>query len=152
MPSVGDDSMAPTGQHVLSAIVQFVPYELRDANEQTRAQFIQSLLRQLEQYAPGISASVLHAELLLPQDIAAQFHLHGGHWHHGALTLDQFYFTRPIPGAAQYKSPVQGFYLCGAGNHPGGGVHGLAGYLAAQCVLTARTTNQSANATVGAPK
>ena len=135
-PTVNDASLAPSGQHVMSAIVQFVPFTLRDANVDTRAQFVQNLLTELELYAPGLSKLVLHAELLFPGDIAEQFNLHGGHWHHGALAFDQFYFTRPVPGAAQYQSPVAGFYLCGAGQHPGGGVMGIAGQLAAQCVIS----------------
>jgi len=135
LPSVADSSLAPCGQHVLSAIVQYVPYELREAPAEIKKQFVGQLLALLERYAPGISAQVIHAELLLPADLEQQFHLHGGHWHHGALTFDQFFFTRPIPGAAQYQSPVAGFYLCGAGNHPGGGVMGIAGQLAARRIL-----------------
>ena len=89
----------------------------------------------LEQYSPGIGKLVLHAELLTPADIEQQFHIGGGHWHHGELALDQFMMLRPVAGAAQYAMPVAGLYLCGAGCHPGGGVMGSAGRNAARVVL-----------------
>ena len=75
------------------------------------------------------------AELLTPADIEAEFGLPGGNWHHGELAFDQFLMMRPVPGAAQYRSPVDGVFLCGAGCHPGGSVTGAAGYNAARAVL-----------------
>ena len=82
-----------------------------------------------------IREQVLHAELLTPVDLEREFRITGGHWHHGELALDQFMMLRPVPGAAQYQSPVSGLYLCGAGSHPGGGVMGSAGRNAAEAVL-----------------
>ena len=70
-----------------------------------------------------------------PADIETEFHISGGHWHHGELTLDQFLFTRPVCGASQYRMPLDGLYLCGAGTHPGGGVSGAAGRNAARAIL-----------------
>ena len=83
---------------------------------------------------------VTATELLTPADIEEQFHIKGGHWHHGELALDQFLFTRPVGGAHQYQMPVDGLYLCGAGTHPGGGVSGAAGRNAAREILKREKT------------
>jgi phytoene dehydrogenase-like protein len=72
---------------------------------------------------------------LTPADIEHEFHITGGHWHHGELALDQFMFVRPVAGAARYRMPLDGLYLCGAGAHPGGGVSGAAGRNAAKYIL-----------------
>ena len=138
MPSVHDSSMAPAGCHVLSAIVQYAPYDLRGGWPAGRDAFMAASMAVLEQYAPGIGALVKHAELLTPADIEQQYHITGGHWHHGELALDQFMMLRPVPGAAQYAMPVDGLYLCGAGCHPGGGVMGSAGRNAARVMLGKR--------------
>jgi phytoene dehydrogenase-like protein len=138
LPSVHDSSLAPAGCHVLSAIVQYAPYDLRGGWAAGRAAFLAASMAVLEQYAPGIGALVRHAELLTPADIEQQYHIAGGHWHHGELALDQFMMLRPVPGAAQYAMPVDGLYLCGAGCHPGGGVMGSAGRNAARVMLGKR--------------
>jgi phytoene dehydrogenase-like protein len=135
LPSVHDNSLAPAGCHVLSAVVQYAPGELREGWPARRAAFESTVMAVLEQYAPGIGALVRHAELLTPADIERQFRIAGGHWHHGELALDQFMMLRPVPGAARYAMPVPGLYLCGAGCHPGGGVMGTAGRNAARAVL-----------------
>jgi len=135
IPSLGDDSLAPAGQHVLSAIVQYTPYELKAGWPNARQAFIDTTIDLIEEYAPGIRSRVLHAELLTPVDIEREFRIHGGHWHHGELALDQFLMMRPVPGSAQYQSPIDGLYLCGAGSHPGGGVMGSAGRNAANVIL-----------------
>jgi phytoene dehydrogenase-like protein len=138
LPTIHDSSLAPAGCHVLSAIVQYAPYDLRGGWAAGRAAFLAASMAVLEQYAPGIGALVRHAELLTPADIEQQFHIAGGHWHHGELALDQFMMLRPVPGAAQYAMPVEGLYLCGAGCHPGGGVMGSAGRNAARVILGKR--------------
>jgi phytoene dehydrogenase-like protein len=136
LASVRDGSLAPSGRHVLSAVVQFLPYvEDAAANEALRAQALQHALALLERHAPGIGALVEHAELLMPLDLEQAHGMHGGHWHHAAMGFDQFFFIRPLPGAAQHTTPVEGLYLCGAGCHPGGGVMGIAGRNAARQVL-----------------
>ena len=135
VPTVNDPSLAPAGQHVLSMLVECAPRDLRAGWENTRAPYTAQLLAQLESLAPGIGATVVGSELLTPVDIEARFGNEGGHWHHAELAFDQFYFVRPVAGAAQYSTPVAGLYLCGAGSHPGGGVAGMAGRLAAQSVL-----------------
>lgn len=135
-PSFRDESLAPTGKHVLSAIVQYAPYEQKDGwNEAARQAFEAATIRALEQYMPDIASRITASELLTPADIEKEFHITGGHWHHGELTLDQFLFTRPVGGAQQYRMPLDGLYLCGAGAHPGGGVSGAAGRNAARAIL-----------------
>lgn len=135
LPTVSDPTLAPAGKHVLSAIVQFVPYDLGPDPQAARAQLLENCLATLERHCPNIRALVVASELLTPSDLEAEFGMSGGHWHHAALTLDQFFFTRPLPGAAQYATPLAGLYLCGAGSHPGGGVMGIAGRNAAQQLL-----------------
>jgi phytoene dehydrogenase-like protein len=135
LPTVRDPSLAPSGRHVLSAIVQWLPYDDGPGREAKRAAALQSALATLERLAPGIGALVESAELLMPADIEQEYGITGGHWHHAALGFDQFFFIRPLPGAAQHSTPVAGLYLCGAGCHPGGGVMGVAGRNAATQVL-----------------
>jgi phytoene dehydrogenase-like protein len=136
LPSIADSSMAPAGNHVLSAVVQYVPYRLATGSwEQERAHLTGLLIDTLDHYAPGLSESVLAAEVLTPEDLEREFRMTGGHWHHAELALDQFLMVRPVPGAAQYGTPLEGLYLCGAGTHPGGGVMGVAGRNAARQVL-----------------
>jgi phytoene dehydrogenase-like protein len=138
LPSLHDTSLAPAGRQVLSAIVQYAPYDLAAGWSAGKEQFLEATLAVLESYAPGIRKLVLHAELLTPADIEQQFRIAGGHWHHGELALDQFMMLRPVPGAAQYAMPVTGLFLCGAGCHPGGGVMGSAGRNAARVILGVR--------------
>lgn len=135
IPSVHDQTLAPAGKHVLSAIVQYAPFDPRASTESARAAFLERTLGVLERYAPGLQRQVIASEMLLPADIEREFRMTGGHWHHGEFALDQFLMLRPVPGAAQYAMPVNGLYLCGAGCHPGGGVMGSAGRNAAHAVL-----------------
>ena len=135
IPTVNDPGLAPAGQHVLSAIVQYAPYEPAGGWDQHRPVFIDRLLDLLERYAPGIRGHVVASELLTPQDLEQRFGMTGGHWHHGEMSLDQVLMNRPFPGSSQYGTPVEGLYLCGAGTHPGGGLMGLAGRNAAREIL-----------------
>jgi len=135
-PSFRDSDLAPTGKHVMSAVVQYVPYELRTGwSGDARAAFEKLAIATLAEYMPDLPQRITASELLTPVDIEEQFHIGGGHWHHGELTLDQFLFTRPVGGAQQYAMPLDGLYLCGAGTHPGGGVSGAAGRNAARAIL-----------------
>lgn len=135
VPTAADPTLAESGRHVLSAVVQYAPYRLAGGWAGQRQRLVDTILDQLEAHAPGLRGSVIAAELLTPEDIEAQFGIDGGHWHHAELALDQFFMLRPLPGAAQYRAPVSGLYLCGAGCHPGGGVMGVAGRNAARQVL-----------------
>jgi phytoene dehydrogenase-like protein len=135
VPTVNDPTLAPPGQHVLSAILQYAPYALKEGWQSGRQRFVDAALDCLEQYAPNLRSCVIAAELLTPADIENEFRISGGHWHHGDLAFDQFLMVRPVPGAAQYRTPMDGLFLCGAGCHPGGGVMGVAGRNAAQEIL-----------------
>ncbi|MCZ6774439.1 MAG: NAD(P)/FAD-dependent oxidoreductase [Proteobacteria bacterium] len=135
IPSVHDDSLAPSGQHVLSAVVQYAPYALKEGWETGKQAFLDQLIDLIGRYAPDLRQRVVASELLTPVDIEREFGMTGGHWHHGEYALDQAFMLRPVPGAAQYTTPINGLFLCGAGCHPGGGVMGNAGRNAAAVVL-----------------
>ena len=136
-PSFRDETLAPTGKHVMSAVVQYAPYGLKGGwNLEAKATFMKAIIDTLSKYMPDIAQRTTTSELLTPADIESEFHMTGGHWHHGELSLDQFMFVRPVNGAAQYKMPIDGVYLCGAGTHPGGGVSGAAGRNAARAILS----------------
>jgi phytoene dehydrogenase-like protein len=135
VPSASDSSLAPRGQHVLSAVVQYVPYDDTPSEDANRSAFLETVLALLERYAPGIREQVLTAEMLTPRDIERDFGISGGHWHHVELVFETFLFNRPIPVLAQHRSPIAGLFLCGAGCHPGGNVMGIAGRNAAEQVL-----------------
>jgi phytoene dehydrogenase-like protein len=135
LPSINDSTLAPAGKHVMSINVMFVPYDLGSDPAGARARLLGNVLATLDRHAPGIGDRISASELLTPSDLEREFGMTGGHWHHGALAFDQFFFTRPVPGAARYATPLAGLYLCGAGSHPGGGVMGLAGLNAAGVVL-----------------
>ena len=136
VPSAADPTLAPPGCHVLSAVVQYAPRFLEGGwdDERTGA-FRERVLDTLSAYAPGLRRHIVAAELLGPADIERIYRVRGGHWHHGELALDQFLFTRPVPGATGYALPVEGLWLCGAGTHPGGGISGAAGRNAAAEIL-----------------
>jgi phytoene dehydrogenase-like protein len=135
-PSFRDASLAPTGKHVMSAVVQYAPYGLKGGwTDAAKQSFVDTCLATISRFMPDIASRVTASELLTPADIEREFHITGGHWHHGELTLDQFMFTRPVCGASQYRMPLDGLYLCGAGAHPGGGVSGAAGRNAARSIL-----------------
>jgi phytoene dehydrogenase-like protein len=136
VPSIHDESLAPPGKHVMSAVVQYAPFALKGGwTDAARQRFLDTAMTTIAEYLPGIEQQVIASELLTPADIEAQFHISGGHWHHGELTLDQALFVRPVSGAAQYAMPLDGLFLCGAGAHPGGGVSGAAGRNAARTIL-----------------
>lgn len=135
LPSVNDDSLAPAGQHVLSANVQWAPIDLKQGWDEAKSDFTEIVIDVIGQYAPDIRSKILYSELLTPADIEKNFRITGGHWHHAELTMDQFLMMRPVPGAAQYATPVNGLWLCGAGSHPGGGVMGCAGRNAATAII-----------------
>ena len=135
-PSFRDSTLAPPGKHVMSAIVQYAPYQLKASwSDEARQAFLDLSIETLGETMPDLKQRINASEMLTPVDIEKEFRITGGHWHHGELTLDQFLFTRPIGGAAQYAMPLDGLYLCGAGAHPGGGVSGAAGRNAARAIL-----------------
>ena len=140
-PGCSDESLAPAGKYVMSAVVQYAPYDLDSGwSEKAKSTFIHNIVGTIAKYAPDIEQRIEASELLTPLDIEREFHITGGHWHHGELTLDQFLFVRPVGGAQQYRMPIDGLYLCGAGAHPGGGISGAAGRNAARSILRQEKT------------
>jgi phytoene dehydrogenase-like protein len=137
LPTLHDPGLAPQGGHVLSAIVQYAPRELGAGWPEGKAAFTETVMDLLSRYAPDIREKTVATELLTPEDLENEYRVSGGHWHHGELSLDQFLMLRPVPKSAQYRTPVDGLYLCGAGCHPGGGIMGSAGRNAANAVLNA---------------
>jgi phytoene dehydrogenase-like protein len=133
IPSLTDPTAAPAGKHVMSVYVQYTPYTLREgAWDDRRDELGDAVLKTLEDYAPGITARVLHRQVLTPLDLERTYGLTGGHPSHGEMTLDQLFVSRPMLGWARYRGPLKGLYMCGAGTHPGGGVTGGPGANAAQ--------------------
>ena len=138
IPSLVDETLAPAGKHVLSAHVQYAPYDVKGGWEQHRKQFLDNAIGTLARYAPGIKDQIRATELLTPLDLEEQFRVAGGHWHQAEFAIDNWWMNRPTYGASQYKTPVGGFYLCGAGTHPGGGLMGTCGANAAKAILEDR--------------
>ncbi len=135
IPSVHDSTLAPAGGHVLSAIVQFAPYDLKAGWDTAREAFADRAVEMITRYAPDLPGRILARQVITPLDLERDFRMTGGHWHHGELAPDQMFMLRPVPGHAQYQTPLPGLYLCGAGAHPGGGVMGAAGRNAAREVI-----------------
>ncbi len=136
LPSAFEPGHAPEGHHVLSAIVQFAPHAPRAGQDAARAALLDACLARLERAAPGIGALIVRADLRMPYDIEQEFGLAGGNWHHGELSAEQMLFLRPLPALAQYRTPIGGLWLTGAGTHPGG-MSGAAGWNTAGAILEA---------------
>ena len=136
VPTLRDASLAPAGQHVLSAHLMYVPYRLKGGwNDAARESLQETAIETLARYAPGIREQIVAGQLLTPADLERQYHVTGGHWHHTEFALDQALMMRPTYEAAQYRTPVPGLYLCGAGCHPGGDLTGCPGHNAAREIL-----------------
>jgi phytoene dehydrogenase-like protein len=138
IPSIVDRSLAPAGQHVVSAYLQYAPYTLRGTSwdaERDRLGVIAT--RTIASYAPGFETSILAQQVITPLDLERTYGLTGGHIFHGELALDQFFVTRPLLGWARYATPIQRLFLCGSGTHPGTGLTGRSGALAAREIVKA---------------
>jgi phytoene dehydrogenase-like protein len=134
--SVVDPDMAPPGKHVMSCFVQYAPYELRESSwDAERENFGDKAQAVLESHFPGFGKLVLHREVVTPVDIEARTGLTEGNIFAGEFLAPQMYFFRPAPGWSQYATPLEGYYQCGSGTHPGGCVIGSPGRLASQRVL-----------------
>ena len=138
IPSVMDPSVAPPGKHIVSCFVQYAPYHLKDGPEQwpqRREAFGDTVVDTLEEYCPGFKDTILYRQVLTPWDLEQQFGLTEGNIFHGELSQEQLLFQRPASGWAQYRTPLGGLWMCASGTHPGGGVMGAPGMLAAQAIL-----------------
>ena len=122
-PTAHEPGLAPSGSHIALAFTQYGPYHLASGSWDTeRDAYGRRVLDTLAEYCPGITGSVVHSEVLAPPDIEARFGLLGGNIFQGEMSPDQLFSLRPIFGYGDYRSPIAGLYLCGAGTHPGGGV------------------------------
>ena len=136
IPSLTDPSIAPPGKHVMSCFVQYAPYHLREGNwDDKREEFGDTVINTLAEYAPNIKDIILHRQVLTPLDIERQFGLSEGNIFQGELSLEQLFFLRPVPGWAQYRTPIRNLYMCGSATHPGGGIMGAPGLNAARKIL-----------------
>ena len=137
IPSIIDDSLAPPGMHVASLFCQHFNPQLPAGKSwtQEREQAADLIIDTVNRHAPNFKASVIARQMLSPLDLETVFGLPNGDIMHGALGLDQIFSARPLLGLADYRTPVRGLYLCGAGAHPGGGVTGAPGYNAAREIL-----------------
>ena len=136
VPTMYDPTLAPAGRHVMGIFLQYAPYTLAESNwDELREPFAERVFDIIEEYAPGFRSLIEHTEVLTPLDMERRFGLTGGNIFHGEMSLDQMFAMRPVPGAARYRAPIRGLYLCGSGTHPGGGVMGAPGYNAAREIL-----------------
>jgi phytoene dehydrogenase-like protein len=136
IPSMIDPAMAPPGKHVMSIFAQYAPYDLKGGwTDARREAFGDAVIDTLAEYAPNLKRAILHRQVLTPADIERLLGMSEGNIFQGELSLQQLFFLRPVPAWARYKTPVRGLYQCGSGTHPGGGVMGAAGRLAALTVL-----------------
>jgi phytoene dehydrogenase-like protein len=132
IPSTIDPTMAPPGKHVMSIFVQYAPYHLKEGTwPELRDKFGDTVIETLAEYAPNLKNIILHRQVVTPWDLEQEYGLTEGNIFHGELSLDQLFFMRPVAGWARYRTPIAGLYLCAAGTHPGGGVMGASGRLAA---------------------
>lgn len=135
IPSLHNSALAPDGHHVMSVNVTYVPYDVEGGWEEQHASLAYKLISQLGQYSPNLKSLIVDHEFLTPREVEDQFGAVRGHWHHGELSIHQSFMMRPLHGAAQYNTPVERLFLCGAGCHPGGGLTGLPGHHAAKRIL-----------------
>jgi phytoene dehydrogenase-like protein len=137
IPSLTDPTMAPPGKHFMSVFVQYVPPFIhgREWTDADREGFKNTVLDQIGRYSPNFKSLIRHVEVRTPRELEDEVGLTEGNIFQGELTMDQLLFNRPVPGYAQYRGPVKGFYMCGSGTHPGGGVMAAPGANAAREIL-----------------
>ena len=136
LASAVDPGLATPGHHVLTSFVQYLPYQPAQGDwDQHRDWLGDRVIEIIGRYAPNVPGAVVARDVITPLDLERRFGITEGNIFHGDIRLDQLFFMRPLPGWAQYRTPVKGLYLCGAGTHPGGGVTGAPGYNAARQIL-----------------
>ena len=141
IPSLVDPSIAPPGKHIVSCFVQYAPYDIKEGPEhwpERREAFGDAVVDTLAEYCPGLKESILFRQVLSPWDMEQEFGLTEGNIFHGELSLEQLLFQRPAAGWARYKTPIRNLWMCGSGTHPGGGIMGAPGELAAKTMLESR--------------
>jgi phytoene dehydrogenase-like protein len=137
IPTLTDPSVAPPGKHIMSCFVQYAPYKLRpglDWDSQKEA-FGNNVIDTIAEYAPNIKDIILHKQVITPLDLEREWGLSEGNIFQGELSLEQLFFLRPVPGYAAFRTPIKNLYMCGSATHPGGGIMGGPGRLAALEIL-----------------
>jgi phytoene dehydrogenase-like protein len=137
IPSLTDPSVAPPGKHVMSCFVQYAPYKLRPGLswDDQRETFGNNVIDTISEYAPNLKNIIINKQVLTPLDLEREFGLSEGNIFQGELSLEQLFFLRPVPGYAQFRTPIKNLYMCGSATHPGGGIMGAPGRLAALEIL-----------------
>jgi phytoene dehydrogenase-like protein len=138
IPTLVDPSMAPPGKHVMSCFVQYAPYHLADGLgtwDDNREAFGDAVVNRIAEFAPDLPGKILHRQVLTPLDIERMTGLSEGNIFQGELSLEQLFFSRPVPGWARFRTPIRDLWLCGSATHPGGGIMGANGRIAALEVL-----------------
>jgi phytoene dehydrogenase-like protein len=136
IPTLTDPSVAPPGKHILSCFVQYAPYKLAHGTwDEQREAFGDTVIDTIAEYAPNIRDIILHRQVVTPLDLERDFGLTEGNIFQGELTLEQLFFARPVPGWAQYTTPIRNLWMCGSATHPGGGIMGAPGRNAALRIL-----------------
>ena len=138
IPTLSDSSLAPPGKHVMSCFVQYAPYHLKPGDvwdDARREAFGDAVIDAIAVHAPNIRNIIRHRQVLTPLDIEQTFGLSEGNIFQGELSLEQLFFLRPVPGWAQYATPIDKLYMCGSATHPGGGIMGAPGKNAAEKIL-----------------
>jgi phytoene dehydrogenase-like protein len=132
IPSLTDPSLAPPGKHVMSCFVQYAPYHLANGTwDEKRNEFGDAVIDTLTEYAPNLKNIILGRQVITPLDLEREWGLTEGNIFQGELSLEQLFFLRPVPGWAQYRTPIKNLFMCGSATHPGGGIMGAPGRLAA---------------------
>jgi phytoene dehydrogenase-like protein len=141
IPTLVDPSMAPPGKHVMSCFVQYAPYQLDPALEgwdEQREAFGDAVINRIAEFAPDLPSKILHRQVLTPLDIERTTGLTEGNIFQGELSLEQLFFSRPVPGWARFRTPIEDLWLAGSSTHPGGGIMGANGRIAALELLRSR--------------
>jgi phytoene dehydrogenase-like protein len=137
IPTLTDPSVAPPGKHILSCFVQYAPYKLRPGLnwDDEKEAFGNNVINTIAEYAPNIKDIILYKQVVTPLDLEREWGLSEGNIFQGELSLEQLFFLRPVPGYAQFRTPIKNLYMCGSATHPGGGIMGGPGRLAALEIL-----------------
>jgi phytoene dehydrogenase-like protein len=149
LPTLVDPTMAPPGKHVMSCFVQYAPYHLSDGrvwDDRERDAFGETVIDTLEERFPKLRSLILHKQVLTPKDIEDMTGLTEGNIFQGELSLEQLFFNRPVPGWARYRTPVKSLWMCGSATHPGGGIMGAPGRIAALELLKSQRAGSKGRA------
>jgi phytoene dehydrogenase-like protein len=142
IPSLTDPSVAPPGKHVLSCFVQYAPYKLKPGLnwDEQRDAFGDAVINTISEHAPNLKNIIIGRQVITPLDIERSIGLTEGNIFQGELSLEQLFFLRPVAGWARYRTPIRNLFMCGSATHPGGGIMGAPGRLAALEILKDKGT------------